>query len=202
MDDPRRVARSWAVERRKRHCCDVGGSALSDRCVASIMSGSITRCAFAQRTIFELLFVRAAILINHRSGQHCAIVLIINHACHLSGSTSDLNINALAVVRAESLLLGRTNSSSSLHRNANLRVLTLALLDLLLQKLLASIFYFSRHARIRHTRAFMVPCRACLWFLRNLGSVPLSDGYLLVLGFLILCVEDVASVMRSFLIAS
>ena len=36
------------------------------------------------------------------------------------------------------------------------------------------------------TKAFIVPCRACLWFLRNLGSVPLRDGYLEVLGFLIL----------------
>jgi len=51
---------------------------------------------------------------------------------------------------------------------------------------------------MRHTRAFMVPCRACLWFLRNLGSVPLSDGYLLVLGFLILCIGDVASVTTFF----
>lgn len=34
--------------------------------------------------------------------------------------------------------------------------------------------------------AFIVPCRACLWFLRNLGSVPLSEGYLWVLGFLML----------------
>lgn len=32
----------------------------------------------------------------------------------------------------------------------------------------------------------MVPWRACLWFRRNLGSVPLSEGYLEVLGFLIL----------------
>jgi hypothetical protein len=31
-----------------------------------------------------------------------------------------------------------------------------------------------------------VPCRACLWFLRNFGSVPFNDGYLEVLGFLIL----------------
>ena len=38
----------------------------------------------------------------------------------------------------------------------------------------------------KRTRAFMVPCRACLWFLLNLGSVPLSEGYLCVLGFLIL----------------
>jgi len=30
--------------------------------------------------------------------------------------------------------------------------------------------------------AFMVPWRACLWFLRNLGSVPLREGYLWVLG--------------------
>ena len=36
------------------------------------------------------------------------------------------------------------------------------------------------------TRAFMVPCNACLWFLRNLGSVPLSDGYRCVFGRLIL----------------
>ena len=40
----------------------------------------------------------------------------------------------------------------------------------------------------------MVPCRACLWFLRNLGSVPLSDGYLLLLGFLILYIGGIASV--------
>ena len=35
-------------------------------------------------------------------------------------------------------------------------------------------------------RAFIVPCSACLWFLRNLGSVPLSEGYLWVFGFLML----------------
>ena len=34
--------------------------------------------------------------------------------------------------------------------------------------------------------AFIVPCRACLWFLRNFGSVPFKDGYLCVFGFLIL----------------
>jgi hypothetical protein len=39
----------------------------------------------------------------------------------------------------------------------------------------------------------MVPCRACLWFLLNLGSVPLSEGYLCVLGFLILCRESVSN---------
>ena len=42
------------------------------------------------------------------------------------------------------------------------------------------------------TRARAVPCRACLWFLRNLGSVPLSEGYLAVLGFLMLLVDDVS----------
>ena len=36
------------------------------------------------------------------------------------------------------------------------------------------------------TKAFIVPCRACLWFRRNFGSVPLRDGYLEVFGFLIL----------------
>jgi hypothetical protein len=36
------------------------------------------------------------------------------------------------------------------------------------------------------TRAFIVPWSACLWFLLNLGSVPLREGYLLVFGFLIL----------------
>jgi len=39
---------------------------------------------------------------------------------------------------------------------------------------------------LMHTNALAVPWSACLWFLRNLGSVPLSDGYLEVLGFLIL----------------
>lgn len=34
--------------------------------------------------------------------------------------------------------------------------------------------------------AFIVPWRACRWFRRNLGSVPLRLGYLCVLGFLIL----------------
>lgn len=38
----------------------------------------------------------------------------------------------------------------------------------------------------RRTKAFIVPCSACLWFLRNLGSVPFRDGYLEVFGFLIL----------------
>lgn len=37
--------------------------------------------------------------------------------------------------------------------------------------------------------ALIVPCSACLWFRRNLGSVPLSEGYRCVLGFLILCVH-------------
>lgn len=32
----------------------------------------------------------------------------------------------------------------------------------------------------------MVPWRACRWFRRNLGSVPFREGYLEVLGFLIL----------------
>jgi len=36
------------------------------------------------------------------------------------------------------------------------------------------------------TNALAVPWRACLWFLRNLGSVPFSEGYLEVLGFLML----------------
>lgn len=36
------------------------------------------------------------------------------------------------------------------------------------------------------TRAFAVPCSACRWFLRNLGSTPFSDGYLWVLGLLML----------------
>lgn len=38
----------------------------------------------------------------------------------------------------------------------------------------------------------MVPCSACLWFLRNFGSVPLSEGYRLVLGFLILRVTSIS----------
>ena len=37
------------------------------------------------------------------------------------------------------------------------------------------------------TKAFIVPCSACLWFLRNLGSVPFRDGYLEVFGFFIPC---------------
>lgn len=45
----------------------------------------------------------------------------------------------------------------------------------------------------RHTNALIVPWRACLWFLLNLGSVPLSDGYLWVFGFLILQTEDIVS---------
>jgi hypothetical protein len=43
----------------------------------------------------------------------------------------------------------------------------------------------------------MVPCRACLWFLLNLGSVPLSEGYLCVLGFLILCHNPVSNRIES-----
>jgi hypothetical protein len=39
--------------------------------------------------------------------------------------------------------------------------------------------------------AFIVPCRACLWFLRNLGSVPFREGYLCVFGFLMLHGESV-----------
>lgn len=35
----------------------------------------------------------------------------------------------------------------------------------------------------------MVPWRACLWLRRNLGSVPLSEGYLWVFGFLMLCAQ-------------
>lgn len=34
--------------------------------------------------------------------------------------------------------------------------------------------------------ALIVPCSACLWFLRNFGSVPLREGYRKVFGFLIL----------------
>ena len=45
---------------------------------------------------------------------------------------------------------------------------------------------YSRTYPAKRTKAFIVPCRACLWFRRNLGSVPLRDGYLLVFGFLIL----------------
>jgi hypothetical protein len=44
----------------------------------------------------------------------------------------------------------------------------------------------------KRTKAFIVPCRACLWFLRNFGSVPFRDGYLEVFGFLILFVEIVS----------
>ena len=36
------------------------------------------------------------------------------------------------------------------------------------------------------TKAFIVPWRACRWFLLNFGSVPLRDGYREVFGFLIL----------------
>lgn len=36
----------------------------------------------------------------------------------------------------------------------------------------------------------MVPWRACLWLRRNLGSVPLSEGYLWVFGFLMLCAHS------------
>lgn len=67
----------------------------------------------------------------------------------------------------------------------------LALLDLLLCPLLVVLLdviaRVGKGQRGRgHTRALMVPCRACLWFRRNLGSVPLSEGYRCVLGFLIL----------------
>lgn len=54
------------------------------------------------------------------------------------------------------------------------------------------------------TRALAVPCSACLWLRRNLGSVPFSDGYLEVLGFLILqdgsdcqpAIRDLACIKR------
>lgn len=47
--------------------------------------------------------------------------------------------------------------------------------------------YWSNTLReARQTSAFIVPCRACLWFLLNLGSVPFREGYLEVFGFLIL----------------
>lgn len=45
-----------------------------------------------------------------------------------------------------------------------------------------------QQVRGRQTKAFAVPCSACLWFLRNFGSVPFRDGYLEVFGFLILYV--------------
>jgi hypothetical protein len=48
----------------------------------------------------------------------------------------------------------------------------------------------------------MVPCRACLWFLLNLGSVPLREGYLCVLGFLILCHNPSATVDSQIMCAS
>ena len=38
----------------------------------------------------------------------------------------------------------------------------------------------------RPTKAFIVPCSACLWFRRYFGSVPLREGYRCVLGFLML----------------
>lgn len=41
--------------------------------------------------------------------------------------------------------------------------------------------------------AFIVPWRACLWFLRNFGSVPLREGYRWVFGFLILYIERFVS---------
>lgn len=50
---------------------------------------------------------------------------------------------------------------------------------------------------IGRTSAFIVPCSACLWFLRNLGSVPLSEGYLCVLGFLILFSAEHVSLFPS-----
>jgi hypothetical protein len=49
---------------------------------------------------------------------------------------------------------------------------------------------------LRHTKAFIVPWRACLWFRRNFGSVPLSDGYLEVFGFLILHSTQKISTIR------
>jgi hypothetical protein len=42
--------------------------------------------------------------------------------------------------------------------------------------------------------AFIVPWRACLWFLRNFGSVPLREGYRWVFGFLILYIEHCVSI--------
>ncbi len=71
----------------------------------------------------------------------------------------------------------------------------LALLDLLLcQKSVdvLSPFIASRLPRMytlderERTKALIVPCSACRWFRLNLGSVPLSDGYRKVFGFLIL----------------
>jgi len=43
----------------------------------------------------------------------------------------------------------------------------------------------SRVPSLTSFSAFIVPCSACLWFLRNLGSVPLREGYRFVFGFLI-----------------
>ena len=76
-------------------------------------------------------------------------------------------------------------SLSHLHHHI-LCGITLALFHLLLRsrqyiKFLAILVYLRQH-----TRALMVPCSACLWFLLNFGSVPLSEGYRWVFGFLIL----------------
>lgn len=51
---------------------------------------------------------------------------------------------------------------------------------------IVSMFLFRGHRMCQPTNAFVVPWRACLWFRRNLGSVPFREGYLEVLGFLIL----------------
>ena len=66
--------------------------------------------------------------------------------------------------------------------------LPLSLLQLLLEKadVLVQPQRFVETFCQKRTKAFVVPCRACLWFLRNFGSVPLRDGYLEVFGFLML----------------
>lgn len=56
---------------------------------------------------------------------------------------------------------------------------------------------YSRLTRCPHTNAFSVPCSACLWFLRNLGSVPLREGYLCDFGFLMLFLDTWSAVVPS-----
>ena len=54
---------------------------------------------------------------------------------------------------------------------------------------------FDQSRGMLRTRALAVPWRACLWLRRNLGSVPFREGYLDVLGFLILLVSRRVSVV-------
>jgi len=123
-----------------RHCCEltwIGAHRQFREChVASQFAHrDFRRGRYSSCYSFVLVFSSTT-----DQAEYCAVVLIINHACHPLGSMFDLDSSLLLVVQNRCCSV-KNSSSSSLRQNANLRVLTLALLDLLLHKLLAPDFW-------------------------------------------------------------